>query len=201
MSGEESDFDFEAELAGMDDIQTGSKLLPEGNYNWQVTDAKSTTSANGNPGIKLYLEILDGPYRGKSLIHDVWYSTAKQSGIEFFWRQMKTLGITSEWVRTSGNGKIARMAELCKGVQLVAAVKHETYQEVERAKTQLKSIIGTNPNIAQAGSGGKTLTGTVQPPAANSLPPLADDEDAPAPAKEPETVPAGAADDPWAVGN
>jgi hypothetical protein len=208
MSGEESDFDFEAELAGMDDIATGSKLLPEADYNWQVVATSTTTSSNGNPAIVLHLEIIDGPYRGKRMIHNIYYSSQKQSGIEFFWRQMKALGMTSEWVRATGNTKIARMAELAQNVQLVAAIKHETYQEVERAKTQLKSIIGSNPNIAGAGAGAKTLTGVAQPPAANSLPPLEDDEETPPPAaaKEPVTVPAaapteGTTDDPWGTDN
>lgn len=185
---EESDFDFAGELANMDDIQTGSQLLPEGEYNWVVKSASTLTSSNGNPGISLQLEIIDGPYRGKTVPHTIYYSTQKQSGIEFFWRQMGALGVTSTYVRESGNTSIKKMADLTVGVQLTAKIKHETYQEVERARTQLGKIIGTNPNIGSAG--GAPSNGTANAPVPNRLPDLPEDEPVGA-------VAATSTDDPW----
>jgi hypothetical protein len=198
MASEDSDFDFAGELANMDDIQTGSQLLPEGEYNWVVKSASTGTSSNQNPYIALQLEILDGPYRGKTVPHSIYYSTQKQSGIEFFWRQMSALGISSTYVRESGNTSIRKMADLTVGVQLTAKIKHETYQEVERAKTQLGKIIGTNPNLDN-GAAVASVGGAA--PAQNTLPAYVD-EDA-APAQEPATVgapagvPTAVQDDPW----
>jgi hypothetical protein len=199
---EESDFDFAGELANMDDIQTGSALLPEGEYNWVVKSASTGTSSNGNPSIALQLEILDGPYRGKTVPHSIYYSTQKQSGIEFFWRQMGALGITSTYVRESGNTSIRKMADLTVGAQLTAKIKHETYQEVERAKTQLGKLIGSNPNLAGAAAGGGSA-GVAAAPAQNSLPKFVDEDSEPAAQQVPEPVgapagtPTGVTDDPW----
>jgi hypothetical protein len=197
---EESDFDFAGELANMDDIQTGSALLPEGEYNWVVKSATTGTSSNGNPSIQLQLEILDGPYRGKTVPHSIYYSTQKQSGIEFFWRQMGALGVTSTYVRESGNTSIRKMADLTVGAQLTAKIKHETYQEVERAKTQLGKLIGSNPNLDATGAS----TGGTVAPAQNTLPKYVDEDSEPAPAAqvpEPVGAPAGTptatTDDPW----
>lgn len=195
---EESDFDFAGELANMDDIQTGSQLLPEGEYNWVVKSASTGTSSNGNPSIALQLEILDGPYRGKTVPHSIYYSTQKHSGVEFFWRQMGALGITSTYVRESGNTSIRKMADLTVGAQLTAKIKHETYQEVERAKTQLGKLIGSNPNLA--GSASAATAAPVQ----NTLPKYVDNGDngaEPASQLEPVGAPAGTPtavdDDPW----
>lgn len=194
---EESDFDFAGELANMDDIQTGSQLLPEDEYNFVVKGATTGTSSNGNPSINLQLEIIDGPYRGKSLIHNIYYSTQKQSGVEFFWRQMKAVGITSTYVRESGNTSIRKMADLTVGAQLTAKIKHETYQEVERARTQLGKLI-TNPNLEGGASSG---AGASAAPSQNTLPAYVDEDAAPAQVPQPVGAPAGTptatTDDPW----
>ena len=149
MANEDSDFDFAGELANMDDIQTGSALLPEDTYNFVVKAATTGVSSNGNPSINLQMEIIDGPYRGKSLIHNIYYSTAKQSGIEFFWRQLKTLGITSGMVRDNGWTQ-KTIAAKTVGAQLTAKIKHENYQDEDRARTQLSKLI-VNPNLDGSG--------------------------------------------------
>jgi hypothetical protein len=199
MVDQDSDFDFAGELANMDDIQTGSALLPEDEYNWLVKGATTGVSSNGNPSINLQLEIIDGPYRGKSVIHNIYYSTQKQSGIEFFWRQLKTLGITSGMVRDEGWTQKVIAAKMVNA-QITAKIKHETYQEVERAKTQLTKLI-VNPNLK---GGGASAPGTTAAPSQNTLPKYVDDGDNGAePASQPESVgaPAGTPtavdDDPW----
>jgi hypothetical protein len=198
MADQDSDFDFAGELANMDDIQTGSALLPEDEYNWVVKGATTGTSSNGNPSINLQLEIIDGPYRGKSVIHNIYYSTAKQSGIEFFWRQLKTLGITSGMVRDNGwTQKV--IAANTVGAQITAKIKHETYQEVERAKTQLTKLI-VNPNLDGSAA---PAAGTAVAPAQNTLPKYVDEDSDSDSARGPVTVgapagtPTAVEDDPW----
>jgi len=201
MANEDSDFDFAGELANMDDIQTGSALLPEDTYNFVVKAATTGVSSNGNPSINLQMEIIDGPYRGKSLIHNIYYSTAKQSGIEFFWRQLKAVGITSGMVRDNGWTQ-KTIAAKTVGAQLTAKIKHENYQDEDRARTQLSKLI-VNPNLD--GSGPTTDGGAAaaaQTPVQNKLPKYVDDGDngtEPAPQLEPAGAPAGATDtdDPW----
>ena len=199
MANEDSDFDFAGELANMDDIQTGSALLPEDTYNFVVKAATTGVSSNGNPSINLQLEIIDGPYRGKSLIHNIYYSTAKQSGIEFFWRQLKSVGITSGMVRDNGWTQ-KTIAANTVGAQLTAKIKHETYQDEERARTQLSKLI-VNPNL-DGGTAGGSATATAAP-AQNTLPKYVDEDSDSDSARGPVTVGAPAAtpttdtDDPW----
>lgn len=193
MADQDSDFDFAGELANMDDIQTGSALLPEDEYNWVVKGATTGVSSNGNPSINLQLEIIDGPYRGKSVIHNIYYSTAKQSGIEFFWRQLKTLGITSGMVRDNGwTQKV--IAANTVGAQITAKIKHETYQEVERAKTQLTKLI-VNPNLDGSAAGGGAAGTATAASVQNSLPKYVDEE--PVTVGAPAGTPTAVEDDPW----
>lgn len=199
MVDQDSDFDFAGELANMDDIQTGSQLLPEAEYNWLVKGATTGVSSNGNPSINLQLEIIDGPYRGKSVIHNIYYSTQKQSGIEFFWRQLKALGISSGMVRDNGwTQKV--IASKTVGAQLTAKIKHETYQEVERAKTQLGKLI-INPNLD--GSAAPAAGTATAAPVQNTLPKYVDEDSDSDSARGPVAVgaPAGTPtavdDDPW----
>ena len=197
MANEDSDFDFAGELANMDDIQTGSALLPEDTYNFVVKAATTGVSSNGNPSINLQMEIIDGPYRGKSLIHNIYYSTAKQSGIEFFWRQLKAVGITSGMVRDNGWTQ-KTIAAKTVGAQLTAKIKHENYQDEDRARTQLGKLI-VNPNLDGSAASGSTAATAA--PAQNTLPKYVDEDSAPARTPEPVGAPAGTpttdTDDPW----
>jgi hypothetical protein len=186
---DEEDFDLADELAGMDDIATGSKLLPEEEYVWSVVDAKYKKAKTGTQGINVTLEIADGPYRGSRVFDDIWYS---EKAVTMFWGRMKKFGITSEWARETGNTKLSRMAELIKGTTIVASIKHDDYNGDERAKiNRYIKLIGENQNLAGAASG--AVTGVVAPPAAATLPDLPEE-----PAEQiPVAAGAISTDDPW----
>lgn len=183
---EDDDFDLGDELAGMDDVATGSKLLPAEEYVWTVVDAKYKQAKTGTKGINVTLEIADGPYRGQRLFDDIWYS---EKAITMFWGRLKKFGITSEWVRETGNTKLSQMADLIKGVTIVAEVFHDDYQGDERAKIKkYVKMIGENPNISDAESGPSASAA----PAVASLPDLPED-----PAPVGAAVGTATADDPW----
>lgn len=183
---EDDDFDLGEELAGMDDVATGSKLLPAEEYVWTVVDAKYKQAKTGTKGINVTLEIADGPYRGQRLFDDIWYS---EKAITMFWGRLKKFGITSEWVRETGNTKLSQMADLIKGVTIVAEVFHDDYQGDERAKIKkYVKMIGENPNISDAESGPSASAA----PAVASLPDLPED-----PAPVGAAVGTATADDPW----
>lgn len=186
---DDEDYDLGDELAGMDDVATGSKILPAEEYIFSVVEAKFKKAKTGTPGINVTLEIADGPYRGQRMFDDIWYS---QKAITMFWGRLKKFGISSEWARDTGNTKLSRLAELIQGTTIRAKVKHETYMEEERAKIgSYVGLVGENENVANASAGGGGITGVVSPPVAQ-LPDL--------PSEEPVGVAAGTAastDDPW----
>lgn len=184
---DDEDYDLGDELAGMDDIATGSKILPEEEYVWSVVDAKYTKAKTGTPGIAVTLEIADGPYRGQRQYDSFWYS---DKAITMFWGRLKKFGITSEWARDTKNTKLSRLAELIKGTTVVASIKHEEWQGDERARIgRYVKLIGENQNLAGAGA----VTGTVAPPTVATLPDLPEDPEPEAPV----SVGAVSTDDPW----
>lgn len=189
---DDDDFDLADELAGMDDVATGSKLLPAEEYVFTVVEAKYKEAKTGTKGINLRLEIADGPYRGTSMFDDFWYSP---KAIQMFWGRLKKFGITSEWAQDTGNTKLSKLAELVKGCTVVAKVKHEQregYDEQAKIGSYVK-LIGENPNLAGAATGSAgSITGVVAPPVA-SLPDLPEDPEPPVGA----AVGTASTDDPW----
>ncbi len=50
----------------------GFKPLPAGTYSCLVASGELSTSKSGTPGYKITFEILDGPFGGRKIWHDIW---------------------------------------------------------------------------------------------------------------------------------
>lgn len=73
----------------------GFELIPEGNYNAEVTQADVTETSNGDLMIKFTHRITDGPYVGRLLFNNlsaVPPKGEKKGNLRMFFRDMLTLG-------------------------------------------------------------------------------------------------------------
>ncbi len=61
---------MELDFSNVDDAQD-FKPLPEGRYPCRVVSSEQSSTSNGNPKIRLSLEVLDGPYTGRRIFDDL----------------------------------------------------------------------------------------------------------------------------------
>ena len=124
------------------------ELLPPANYPVRVLECEETETRNGDPGVKVTLEVTDGPHQSRRIWDRMWI---KHSSEKFRAREQ------------------ARFASFCKavgvvtpqstdeflGLELVAKVKIEKsrdsqYQDQNRAQDYFASTTGVTPPASPA---------------------------------------------------
>ena len=91
------------------------ELLPPGEYNVIVSDAKTGTSQNGKARYTLVWQVTDGPLNGRKVFHDMYLSPESPQAMSIFFRQMGAIGLTAEFFRGEPSDE-----------QIVSALKNRT---------------------------------------------------------------------------
>lgn len=64
--------------------------LPDGWYNVRVTDAEEVTARTGTPGIKVTMQVIDGPHANRKIFDRIWVSEA---GAGFLRQKLESMGM------------------------------------------------------------------------------------------------------------
>lgn len=190
-----TDFDLAAELDNITDEELGTKLHEKGEYPMVVVSSEAAQTSGKNPCLRTAFEVTDGPYRSHRFTKDIIMSTKSAAAQGFFWRQVGKLGVSTEYVRATGQTKMSQIALLIIGAQVLVKVDHREWPENSgdfREDLNLIRAIGENPNISGTGSSA---------PAAATLPDLPEEEEEEEAPSLPtaEVVSDGSTEDPWAV--
>lgn len=95
--------------------------LPEGEYNFVVTEAEGKVSKTGNPMVRVSAKVVDGPHAGKT-IKD-FYVLRMASQVKKFVPHMKAMGITLE-VLSAHKPTMQQLAKVMEGKPFRGKVKH-----------------------------------------------------------------------------
>ena len=80
----------------------GDFLDVGGRYEFEVTKAEAKPSSTGKPGLKINMKVANGPFEGKQLVHQLYFSPESEAAKNILWRSLQALGITQEQMKASG---------------------------------------------------------------------------------------------------
>ena len=87
-----------ARIAYSQGDKSSFKVLPNGTYEFRITDVEQGVSSNGNPQIKVKFEVVDGPYRGDTVT--AWYSLVPKA----LWKVLQL--VEALGIETEGTGEV-----------------------------------------------------------------------------------------------
>lgn len=100
--------------------------LPEGTYDFVITEAEGKVSKTGNPMIRVAAKVASGPEAGKA-IKD-FYVIRMASQAKKFVLHMKAMGITFETI-TAHKPTMQQIAKVMEGKPFRGKVKHTSSDE------------------------------------------------------------------------
>jgi hypothetical protein len=131
------------------------ELLPPQNYSVRILEATESETRNGDPGIKIVLEVTDGEYMNRRIFERCWigHSSEKFAGRER--QRFAALCRAVGWTPT----KDSSPSELL-GLELVAKVKIEKsrdpqYDDQNRVQDYFASTASVTPSPSPAASADK----------------------------------------------
>jgi hypothetical protein len=99
-------------------------LAPEGDYEFKIEEAESTTFSTGNSGLKVKLRVAEGPEAGKSVKTVNVVRSPKAAGM--FLDHLGAVGISPETLMEQ-QPTLDQIAKVMPGVQVQGSVKHSEY--------------------------------------------------------------------------
>lgn len=96
-----SGFDFASAYQQNSDAIQG-EVLPEGEYDIEVTSAKSITTAGGKPAIRMQLMVVSGPSAGRTVPDQLTWSPESEVAMRIFRQSLDVLGATKDWIVATG---------------------------------------------------------------------------------------------------
>lgn len=97
------------------------KPLPEGTYEFIITETEGKVSKSGNPMIKVNAKVTSGPEAGKSIKE--FYVIRAASQAKKFVEHLRAMGITMETV-VAHKPTMQQLAKVMEGKQFQGKVKH-----------------------------------------------------------------------------
>jgi hypothetical protein len=110
----------------MSDAKDALKPLPEGTYNFVITETEGKTSKTGNPMVVVKAKVADGPEAGKAIKQ--FYVLRMASQAKKFMAHMKAMGITLE-VLQEHKPTMQQLAKAMEGKPFRGKVKHESDED------------------------------------------------------------------------
>jgi hypothetical protein len=139
----------------MGQAEDGFTLAPPGDYSVVVKEAEAMQYSTGSQGIKVKFSIESGPNAGTVIFNNFVLVPDKPKALGFFFRNMKTLGLDSEFF--TKNPTLDQIADTLIGRRVVIVLKHKEYNGEMRHE-----VAGIKPPIgAQVASGNVTASPTV----------------------------------------
>lgn len=205
-------FDWKQAINDAKEADKEFEPLPVDTYNFVISKVEHVLSKEKKKDMfKITAKVVDGPHKGRSLIHNFVLSPESKQSMSIFMRQMKVIGLDEaffasepsfERVVNGLNGKVFRadigQKENYKGKELPNQNEFNAfYSAGEEAKLLAQQIPTTsNPNPSKDPSLGAAPSPTPPAPAPAPAPappaPAPPAPPAPAPAPEPEAAPAPA---------
>lgn len=159
------------------------EVMPEGDYDFVVKEAKAQTASTGKAMFVVKAEIQGGPHNGRLVWHNFVLSHENPAALGFFFRHMAVLGLTAEYFKQ--NPADHHVADALVGRRFRGQMGIKKYQGQD--KNEIKAFFPA----AGAGVGA--------PPQQMSAPPAPPQPAAPPPPAAPAAPPTFAAPPPAAA--
>lgn len=162
--------------------------LPEGDYDFEVKEAKATTTKTGKKMYSTTNKVVGGAYNNRQVWDNLVISPDNPNALSMFFGKMAALGLTVDYFKSTKPSDEQVCAAL-RGRRFRAKVGQRTYNGEKRNE------ISKYFSAPAAAIPGVAVTGAVPPPPPAAAPP------APAPVAAPPAPQAAppAAQDPWAA--
>lgn len=172
-------FNLAEELESLDPELTSNTLPEPGTYLFEVVSGEFRVSKNGVPNINMRVQFADGRYKGRSEFLTIYYSKKSPESISMFWRQLKAVGVTNEWI-TEKKATLADAALQTVGARFNGSLKIREFRGNDEVSIFPNKFVEFNED-ARSG-----LDETAADTSVAALPDLDDEEPA---AQEQERVP------------
>ena len=136
-------------------LKSDFDLLPPANYNVRILEAEEATTKNGDPGVKVTLEVTDGEHMNRRLWDRCWIGQSSEKFAGREGQRFASLCRAVGWIPS----KDSSPSELL-GLELVAKVKIEKsrdpqYDDQNRVQDYYASTASVTPSPSPAASADK----------------------------------------------
>lgn len=177
-------------VADAGDTGKAFEPLPDGVYDFLITDAAYRPSASGKDGYNITAQVESGPYKKRTVFNTFYVSPDSPSALGIFLRQMSVLGLDAKFFQAEPSDD--QIVAALKDKRFRGAVTSSEWQGKKR--NELKTV--ENPNPAPASGVPVVASGpsvqSISVPSAPSVPTVV------SPVVAPPSVPTVKSDDPWA---
>lgn len=185
----------------------GFNPIPKGPYIVRVLEAEAKTFSTGNPGIKLKVAVVGGPFADRLLWTNLVWNASNPQSLGMFSKKVQAFGLTREWL-AAANPSLQAIAKELLGRMASADVEVSEYQgkatnDVKRLNPIAGAVPGapvpvptpgvpTAPPVAPVAPMAPPVAPTppVAPPVAPVAPPVPVEPIAPVAPPAPQAAPA-----------
>lgn len=128
-------------------------VLPEGDYTVGVKSAKAVQTTGGKPAIRLQLEVLEGPFAGRTIPDQLTWSPESEVAMRIFSQSLNVLGASREWITTTGADGDA-IADRIAGSKALVGVKISEWNGQDRNNVNYKKAVEGGMVVGGSGGGG-----------------------------------------------
>lgn len=154
------EIDLMAELDNLPEELTTVTIPEVGKYLFEVVTAEYQVSKNGVPNINMRLRFVDGKYQNQSLFYTLYYSKKSDAGISMFWRQIKAIGVSHEWIREN-RATLEDAAKHVVGARFEGRLTHREFNGENTANIFAQKFVDFNEDarVGLDSSSGDTVVG------------------------------------------
>jgi len=182
------------------DTQVSFEPLPDGVYDFVITDAEHRRSQSGKDGYNVTAEVETGPYKKRRVFNTFWVSPDSPVAMGIFFRQFGVLGLDSAFFATEPSDE--QIVAKLKGARFRGTTKVSEWQGKKR--NEISNVAEPNPSISVGGPAASSGVPTISDaPTVASTPVVDAPTPSPAPVAETPSVPsqpaaaAPASENPW----
>lgn len=170
--------------------------LPDGTYDFVITESKHVTSAKGKDGYNITAKVESGPYKNRNVFNTFYISPDSPAALGIFFRQMSSIGLDANFFKSSPTNE--QIVSALVGKHFRGTVDTDEYQGKKR--NQFTGVEKANPQVvaasASAASGAPDM-GKVAPTPSLATPSTT--PAAPATPSEPAPSTPKPTEDPWST--
>jgi len=142
------------------DAKEGFDPLPPGSYTVKVSKAEAVRAQSGSPMIKITLEVIEGPHKGRLVWSNLVLKPGSPGSAKMFAVKVMAFGLSGEYLAAQ-KPSMADTAAMLIGKTAVAEVEIREYQgrQSNDVKTlrQPKSGVPSAPSVGVPGPGVPTV--------------------------------------------
>lgn len=120
--------DWDAALKADEDMGDGGFTpIPDGTYTVVCKEAEAKTFSSGNPGIKMKMAVVGGPYNDRLLWTNFVWAASNPQSLGMFTKKCVAFGLAREWL-AAANPSLQTIANELNGRMASAKVVTSEYQ-------------------------------------------------------------------------